>query len=444
MKSQTDSHLANPVWKTRGAAERILQVTWQIVRAALERILRPLPVLNTLLSRSATQPLRSDHGRLLRWSKLPYGHHEKPASLAEIPWDYVEENRSEIPFLGLREYWYPVMTSKTLRHNEPVARRMLGENLVFFRDADGKPKALENRCPHRGPMLSLGQVGVWDKGTITCRYHGMTFDGEGACVAMLGDGPNSVACGKFTCRSYPTDEVGGVVWAYMGEKEPPPLLDSVPHLRELLDNCHGKPVIVYKEWPISYLAALDNDMDFAHPGCLHSTCVMFLNQKTWGEFTVTEVGDSGILTRFTDEDERPSGGPLSLESGYWYLPNIAYFAPGQLRAQPGDHNLVWAVPQDVGDTYYWVFIGPSTSSNPLIAFLHRFWAKAFAGAYLSWWGSPTTCIDGADAAMMHAQGRVARWDKDRLLRIDKPVVKARSILKRAWRQEQDEAKERQA
>ena len=185
-------------------------MAWHQAREATFAAAARIPGIGARLDRPRTQPLRSGAVAMNRWWRGSYGSDAKPSSVGEIPWDYVEEAQNRVPFLGLREHWYPALPSRDLRNNQAVPRVMLGDNIVLFRDADGRAAALENRCPHRGPMLSLGQVGVLEAGTITCRYHGMTFDGDGECVAFLADGPDSPACGRTRTRAYPTEEAGGV------------------------------------------------------------------------------------------------------------------------------------------------------------------------------------------------------------------------------------------
>ena len=97
--------------------------------------------------------------------------------------------RKQIPAEGLREYWYPAVLVKKIGRRRPVGVRLLGENLVFFRDRAGKIVALQDLCAHRGSKLSRGVCHF--PGTITCPYHGWTYDAEGKCVAALVEGPES-------------------------------------------------------------------------------------------------------------------------------------------------------------------------------------------------------------------------------------------------------------
>ncbi len=119
--------------------------------------------------------------------------------------------RYEAAVLGFRHYWYPAMLSRHLG-KKPQAIKMLGEDLVFVRGEEGRPHALYDRCAHRGMLLSAGTC--LSAGTITCPYHGWTFDvANGELVAALTDGPQSAVVGKLgkNVRSYPVEERNGII-----------------------------------------------------------------------------------------------------------------------------------------------------------------------------------------------------------------------------------------
>ena len=107
-----------------------------------------------------------------------------------------------------------------------VGLTLLGEELVFFRDTHGEVKALWNWCPHRGGSLKHGDCHF--PGTISCPYHGITFDGEGNAVAVLSEGPDSRVPGKMKARNFPTRTLRGMVFVWMGERDPAPIEEDVP------------------------------------------------------------------------------------------------------------------------------------------------------------------------------------------------------------------------
>src|SRR5919199_1096219 len=122
----------------------------------------------------------------------------------------------------LPRYWYVACLSADLRA-KPIARTVLGQPLVLFRDSGGAPSALLDRCPHRNVPLSLGRV---RDGCLECRYHGWRFDGDGACRAVpgLADEPDRRARHALPFSAVEQD---GLVWVWLegdpGQHRPPRL-----------------------------------------------------------------------------------------------------------------------------------------------------------------------------------------------------------------------------
>ncbi len=115
---------------------------------------------------------------------------DQPNDPGELPY-----RRYGIPKLGFENYWYPIILESELGH-KPKAVRLLGRDVVLFRDG-GRLFALEDRCPHRGVKLSLGHCNYPGSGTVSCPYHGWTFEGtSGRLVAALMEGPDAPIVGK--------------------------------------------------------------------------------------------------------------------------------------------------------------------------------------------------------------------------------------------------------
>ena len=186
---------------------------------------------------------------------------DRPAPAADL--------RRLIPPLGLREYWYPALVEKQVK-SKPVGLKMLGTDLVFFRGGDDRVKALWNVCPHRGGSLMHGDCHF--PGTISCPYHGWTYDGDGNVLAVLPEGPESKIPGTVKARVYPTRTLKGVVFVWMGEREPAPIEEDVPE--ELFDA--DTLVMSHAEtWDVNWAVALENALD-AHPPYLHRNSAIAL------------------------------------------------------------------------------------------------------------------------------------------------------------------------
>lgn len=200
------------------------------------------------------------------WQAAPF---EQPADPDDL--------RSQIPPLGHREYWYPALPEKDVPRKKPIPLRMLGEDLVFFWGKDGEVKALKDACPHRGAYLSLGNC--FYEGTITCPYHGGTFDGEGNCLAFLTEGPDSKMVGEMKAWPRPTVAVKGMVFVWMGEGEPvDPREDIPPEMFEENNISRYTFSIFHCNW----ILILENTNDAHNAFFVHRNCINQLKSRLGG------------------------------------------------------------------------------------------------------------------------------------------------------------------
>jgi nitrite reductase/ring-hydroxylating ferredoxin subunit len=170
--------------------------------------------------------------------------------------------------LGLRNYWYPILQSEEVGRDQPVGLTCLGESLAVWRDGDGHPHTLVDRCLHRGARLSVGRVLA---GQLQCAFHGLRFDGEGRCVLLPWEPDEAAPAHGLRVQAYPTGELGGYIWAYLGDADrfpPPPLEDEVP--QELLDpETFGWFRMPTEVWETNWLVAIDGS-DAYHAVTLHA------------------------------------------------------------------------------------------------------------------------------------------------------------------------------
>src|SRR5258705_6002836 len=115
----------------------------------------------------------------------------------------------------LRRYWQPACLSTEVPENDgaPLRVRLLGEDLIAFRDSNGKVGLVDAYCPHRRAPLFFGRN---EECGLRCVYHGWKFDRAGNCVDMPSEPPESDFRDRLTIKAYPTYEAGGLVWVYMG------------------------------------------------------------------------------------------------------------------------------------------------------------------------------------------------------------------------------------
>lgn len=166
------------------------------------------------------------------------------------------------PHMGLRNRWYLLGAAGEVT-TEPKAMRLLGEDLVLWRDGHGRLGLMRDSCPHRGARLSMGDV---VDGDLRCWYHGWSFDTEGQCTAIpLQGGACSLQRRTTVETTYPTEEQAGFVWAWIGDDEPSPL--------ELPEELGDPDYSMFTEtvvWDTNWLLALENVADVLHAPYLHS------------------------------------------------------------------------------------------------------------------------------------------------------------------------------
>ena len=164
-----------------------------------------------------------------------------------------------------RQYWLPILLSSELPEPDcaPIRQRILGEDLVAFRDSNGQPGLLAAHCPHRGASLFFGRN---EECGLRCVYHGWKFDVTGKCVDMPNEPPESNFKDKVHARAYPCCERNGLIWAYMGPLAEPPDLPAlewnlVPEDQRYISKR-------YEE--CNWAQALEGGIDSSHSGFLHS------------------------------------------------------------------------------------------------------------------------------------------------------------------------------
>lgn len=162
----------------------------------------------------------------------------------------------------LRRYWQPAALLDELEQARPVVPvRLLGEDLVLFRDSSGELGLIGRHCPHRGADMCFGRL---EDNGLRCPFHGWHFDRTGQCVEQPGEPEGSRMHEKIKSTSYPVIERNGIIWAYMGPEEPP----AFPNF-----DCFRAPgthVFAFKGlWKCNWLQAMEVGIDPAHASFLH-------------------------------------------------------------------------------------------------------------------------------------------------------------------------------
>src|SRR5687768_627117 len=259
----------------------------------------------------------------------------------------------------MRRHWLPLCMSEEVleRDGAPVRARLLGEDLVAFRDSDGRLGVLGEFCPHRNASLSFGRN---EQCGLRCLYHGWKFDVEGNVVDMASEPDGSALRKAVKHKAYPARESGGFVWIWMGpaaemrEFEPPAW---APH-----PGCRTS--IVKMQAACNWAQVLEGSIDSAHSSSLHSTempAAQVDSAKATGKAWPRPSNDKAPRLQFqaTSYGFRYAAlrKPILNPEANQYVRTTLFIAPFTVLIPPNDqYNLAqMLVPiDDVNTMFYWI------------------------------------------------------------------------------------------
>jgi len=322
----------------------------------------------------------------------------------------------------LRRYWHPIAVAKELTEEQPTKFvRVLGEDLVLFRDTGGRLGLLADRCSHRGASLAYGRVE--DRG-IACAYHGWVYDVEGNCLEC----PAETAGSRFHLtvkhRAYPVQEHLNLVWAYMG-RAPAPVLT---HYDTLFRKDGHRNIVVHPQLDCNWFQAMENSVDPAHLQVLHqefygrgerkpvSTTRGFTDDVTSFEFYLT---DHGIMKKRNYANGTVDEHPL-------LFPTILRQGPSTQMRTPVDdehtiHIHVLFFPTDDGSE-------PADGWDPPIHYTGPY--KDPPGKVHPFTRYTLQHIIPQDHMAWETQGAIADRTRERLATSDRGVGMLRDLMKR--------------
>jgi phenylpropionate dioxygenase-like ring-hydroxylating dioxygenase large terminal subunit len=199
----------------------------------------------------------------------------------------------------MRSYWQPAALVDELDGDRPIRPiSLLGENLVLFRDETGRYGLIDRHCAHRGADLAFGRL---EHGGLRCAFHGWLFDATGQCIETPAEPKDSKLCQNIRQRSYPVVEKSGILWAYLGEGEPP----AFPEL-----DCFVAPgthTFAFKgHMACNWLQALEVGIDPAHASYLHRFFEDEDTSTAYGkQFRGASAGSDLPMTKILREYDRP-------------------------------------------------------------------------------------------------------------------------------------------
>lgn len=169
----------------------------------------------------------------------------------------------------LRRYWQPVATAADIEDRWTHRVRVFGENLVLFKDRTGKLGLIGETCPHRNASMAYG---IPAEDGIRCPYHGWKFDEKGHCIELPNETRHALL-GQKAIPAYPVQEMGGLIFAYLGPL-PAPLLPKLDGLVVEGAIRHiGRTVI-----PCNWLQIMENSVDPVHVEWAHGAMTEFMHE----------------------------------------------------------------------------------------------------------------------------------------------------------------------
>ena len=162
----------------------------------------------------------------------------------------------------LKNCWYVAALDHELIDGKLLSRMVLGEHVLLYRGESGKIYALNDRCPHRGALLSRGRL---EGDSVRCMYHGIRYAGTGKCLQIPGQ---DMIPPKLRVRSYPVEQRSHFIWVWMGDPEAadPALIVDLPYLTDPA----WKGIPAYLHYAANYLLIVDNLSDFSHLAFVHT------------------------------------------------------------------------------------------------------------------------------------------------------------------------------
>jgi phthalate 4,5-dioxygenase oxygenase subunit len=351
----------------------------------------------------------------------------------------------------MRSHWLPACLSEELPEvdGKPVRIRLLGENLVAFRDSNGRVGVIDEKCPHRKASMALGRN---EECGLRCLYHGWKVDVEGNVTEMPSEPAGSTLTEKVKVKAYKTHEAAGFIWVYMGNQ------DEVPEFTAPVfqPTANTKISIAKTKIDCNWAQILEGAIDSAHSSTLHSTDMVPARKSQ------AEADDQLWYRPSTDRaprlqvEETPFGfryaairRPIKDAKTHDYVRTTLFIAPYTVQIPPNNryniailhvpiddthtafHFIAWGNRETTPDTETWrKFLGLQVGVDQDASF-NRF--NTYSNDYgqdriIMKTGESFTGIRGIpnqDIAMWETMGPIADRSEDRLGASDLAIVQFR-------------------
>ncbi len=250
----------------------------------------------------------------------------------------------------LRSYWQPIAAAEEIPPGgDPLPIRIMSEDLVLFRDDKDRLGLIQRHCPHRGTDLSYGRI---EDGGIRCLYHGWLFDVNGKCIDQPAE--KRKFCDTVPMTSYPVQEKGGAIWAYLGKGEPP----VIPDFQFLVGPEANRQTFRTLQM-CNWLQGLESVIDPAHTTYLHRRPKGTRSIRSGNDVNAMRgTAPPEVTTEPTSFGMRIYALHQGSNGKYLRINNYVYpcgATPTTGNAGSGYQGR-WYVPADDGSHYYFEFI----------------------------------------------------------------------------------------
>ena len=331
----------------------------------------------------------------------------------------------------MRRYWQPIAAVSELQDKYTKRIRLLGEDLVLFKDRQGRRGLIAEACPHRRASLGFG---IPTQDGIRCPYHGWEFGHKGECLSQPNEPEKSSFKHKIKTAAYPVEEMGGMLFAYLGPEEKKPLLPRIDgFVTEGTIRMLGRTLI-----PANWLQIMENSLDPIHTEWLHGHTYEFIKEQQ-GKSTKVAISARHEKIAFREFEHGITKHRLlaghSEDSDDWKIGHPVVF-PNILSVGNGDETSRYyafqiRVPADDTHTmhlWYTAYVPPKGANVPseLLDKVHTYDVplKDNNGEYI------LDNIDGQDMMVWCTQGPIADRTKENLGASDNGIALYRRVLRR--------------
>ncbi|MEN9831418.1 MAG: Phenoxybenzoate dioxygenase subunit alpha, partial [Pseudomonadota bacterium] len=328
----------------------------------------------------------------------------------------------------MRRYWQPIGAAVDLESKWTQRVRLLGEDLVIFKDRQGRLGLIAEQCPHRRASFAHG---IPTENGIRCPYHGWEYNAQGKCIHQPNEQDKCAFRDKVSTDAYPVQEMGGMLFAYMGPQPQPLLPRWDGFVAQNTIRIMGRTIL-----PINWLQIMENSLDPVHTEWLHGHHYEFLKEQEgikvaistrhlkidFKEFEYGMTKHRLLEGHSEDGDDWKVGHPI-------VFPNMLAVGNGDEKSRY--YSFQMRVPVDDTHTMHlWfnAYVPPQGVTVPkhLLEKVHTYEVPFMddKGEYI------VDNVDGQDMMAWISQGAIADRSLENLGSTDKGIVMYRRMLKR--------------